>query len=70
MILRPSDDFENYLVVDSLYSHTNGSSEVSGGINPAATLAVIPLGALGNVPLTLGLGAPYSGLLPATGQPG
>jgi iron complex outermembrane receptor protein len=66
-IFRPVDDFENYLVVDSLYSHTNGSSEINGGLNPGAVLATIPLGALGNVPLTLGTGPLYSGLLnPAT----
>jgi iron complex outermembrane receptor protein len=31
---RPTDDFENYLVYDSLYSHTNGTGIVLQAINP------------------------------------
>ena len=31
---RPTDDFENYLVYDSLYSHTNGTGLVLEAINP------------------------------------
>jgi iron complex outermembrane receptor protein len=32
---RPADDFENYLVYDSFYSHTNGTSIILRGANPA-----------------------------------
>ncbi len=32
---RPSDNFENYLVYDSLYSHTNGTGLVLQAINPS-----------------------------------
>lgn len=31
---RPSDDFENYLVVDYLFSHTNGTGIVLQAVNP------------------------------------
>src|SRR5579883_2101579 len=61
--MRPTDDFENDLVADSLYSDTNGSSEVVAALNPAFVLTTINLGPLGKVPLTLGTGPSYSGLL-------
>ncbi len=32
---RPSDDFENYLVYDSLYSHTNGTGIILQDVNTA-----------------------------------
>jgi iron complex outermembrane receptor protein len=31
---RPTDDFENYLVYDSLYNHTNGTGLVLAAVNP------------------------------------
>ncbi len=31
---RPTDDFDNYLVYDSLYSHTNGTGIVAQAANP------------------------------------
>jgi iron complex outermembrane receptor protein len=31
---RPTADFENYVVYDSVYSNTNGSSEIVGALNP------------------------------------
>ena len=65
--MRPVDDFENDVVADSLYSHTNGSSEVIGYFNPGAVFSTIGLGPLGKVPLTLGDGPLYTGLTnPAT----
>ncbi|HTJ63672.1 MAG TPA: TonB-dependent receptor [Alphaproteobacteria bacterium] len=33
---RPTEDFENYLVYDSLYSHTNGTGLVMTAVNPHA----------------------------------
>ncbi len=36
---RPTDDFENYLVYDSLYSHTNGTGIELQAINPSQTTA-------------------------------
>jgi iron complex outermembrane receptor protein len=65
--MRPTDDFQNDVVVDSLYSHTNGSSEVIGYLNPGAVFSIINLGPLGKIPLTLGDGPLYTGLTnPAT----
>ncbi len=60
---RPTDSFQNDLVIDSLYSDSNGSSEVVGYLNPGAVFGSIPLGVLGTFPLTLGNGPLYSGLL-------
>jgi len=34
LTFRPTDDFENYLVYDSVYSDTNGSSAILGALNP------------------------------------
>jgi iron complex outermembrane receptor protein len=34
---RPADDFENYLVYDSLYSHTNGTGLILQTVNPNVT---------------------------------
>jgi iron complex outermembrane receptor protein len=36
---RPTDDFENYIVYDSLYSHTNGTGIELQAINPDPTTA-------------------------------
>lgn len=66
--LRPTDDFENYVVVDGLYSHSNGSSEVMQYLNPNAVFSTIKLGPLGTVPLTLGRGPLYTGLLDKSTQ--
>ncbi|HLG89775.1 MAG TPA: TonB-dependent receptor [Alphaproteobacteria bacterium] len=41
LTVRPSDDFENYFVADSLYSHTNGSSEVLAALDPSARLGTV-----------------------------
>ncbi|HLG89351.1 MAG TPA: TonB-dependent receptor plug domain-containing protein [Alphaproteobacteria bacterium] len=35
---RPTDDFENYLVYDGYWQHTNGTSTILTGINPAFPL--------------------------------
>ena len=35
MTWRPTDDFENYLVYDSLYNHTNGTGLVLQNVNTA-----------------------------------
>ena len=35
IVARPTDDFENYLVADSYYSHNNGTSEVIGAFDPS-----------------------------------
>jgi iron complex outermembrane receptor protein len=34
LTLRPTDDIENYLLIDSLYSHTNGTSEIIRALSP------------------------------------
>lgn len=69
LLFRPTDDLENYLVYDSLYSHTNGSSEIIQGFNPdfvlkqnifAGTVAASLFPAL---PLTLGGNGPSVVLL-------
>lgn len=69
LLFRPSDNFENYLVVESTYSHDNGSSEVIQGFNPdfalkqnifAGTAAAKLFPAL---PLTLGGNGPSVVLL-------
>jgi iron complex outermembrane receptor protein len=52
VMLRPTDDIQNYFMYDGYYQHTNVSF-----INPKFTFADI-----GGVPLTLGFGAPASGL--------
>ena len=65
--MRPADDFENELIADSLYSDSNGTSEVIAALNPGFVLTRINLGPFGKIPLTLGTGPSYSGLLnPAT----
>ncbi|HLG87432.1 MAG TPA: OmpA family protein [Alphaproteobacteria bacterium] len=67
---RPTDDFENYLVYDGYYQHTNGGGEILKYINPGFTFAQIPLPILGNVPLTLGNGPGLAALEnPATSVP-
>jgi len=34
VVFRPTDDFENYLVVEDLYSHTNGTSYILSALLP------------------------------------
>jgi iron complex outermembrane receptor protein len=43
---RPTDDFENYFVADSLYTDTNGSSIIIGAFNPN-----FQLGSVAGLPL-------------------
>jgi iron complex outermembrane receptor protein len=38
VVWRPTDDFENYLVFDDLYSHTNGTSYVMNAVLPFGKL--------------------------------
>ncbi len=57
LTFRPSDDFENYIVADSLYNHTNGSSEVIAAFDPSARL-----GSIAGFPLT------FSGKGPTVAQ--
>jgi iron complex outermembrane receptor protein len=65
--MRPTDDFQNDAVFDSVYSDTNGSSEVIGAINRGFVLTPIKLGPLGSIPLTIANGPLISGLFnPAT----
>jgi iron complex outermembrane receptor protein len=33
LTVRPTDDIENYILVDSLYSHTNGTSQIVRAVN-------------------------------------
>jgi len=67
VVMRPTDEFENDVVADSLYIHNNGSSEVIGYLNPGLVFGAISLGPLGKIPLTLGNGPLVSGLSnPAT----
>jgi len=35
LLYRPGDTFENSAVLDGLYAHTSGSSEILAGLNPA-----------------------------------
>ncbi|HLG89302.1 MAG TPA: TonB-dependent receptor [Alphaproteobacteria bacterium] len=49
VIARPFDGFENYLVADDIYSHTNGSSFVLRGYNPCFAFAEgVTLGTCGD----------------------
>jgi iron complex outermembrane receptor protein len=53
LTLRPTDDLENYLVIDSFYTDNNGTSEVIGAFNPSdrfGTVAGLPLFFGGNGP--------------------
>src|SRR6185437_3384892 len=67
LTVRPSDDFENYFVADSLYSHTNGTSEVIAAFDPSlrlSTAAGLPIYLSGNYPtvaqLTANPGATFA----------
>jgi iron complex outermembrane receptor protein len=49
VVFRPTEDFENYLVADDIYSHTNGSSFILRGYNPCFAFAAgVTLGSCGN----------------------
>jgi len=66
--LRPTDDFENYLLYDGYWQDSHGASNVLTDLHPGFTFAQIPLPGIGNVPLTLGNGPALSALEnPATG---
>jgi iron complex outermembrane receptor protein len=74
VLLRPTDDIQNYFMYDGYYQHTNGSGDIVSFINPNFTFSEIPLpnifgkpGSTFNVGLTLGSGASISALSnPAT----
>jgi iron complex outermembrane receptor protein len=42
LTLRPTDDIENYIVIDSLYSHNNGTSQIIRALNPGFFTAFGP----------------------------
>jgi iron complex outermembrane receptor protein len=56
--LRPTDDLENYFLYDGYYQDSNGSSAIARYVNPRFTL-----GSIAGIPLTLGIGPNYQGLL-------
>jgi iron complex outermembrane receptor protein len=56
--LRPTDDIQNYFLYDGYWQDSNGSSNIVSFIDPKHTLSTIA-----GVPLTIGFGAPASGLL-------
>jgi iron complex outermembrane receptor protein len=72
---RPTDDFENYLVYDSLYSHTNGTGIILEAVNtaPNSPLAAIYGAAAGPAAIalqqSLGVRAVATGL-GGPGEPG
>jgi iron complex outermembrane receptor protein len=62
---RPTDDIENIFIYDGYYQDTNGSSTIARYVNPKQVL-----GSVAGIPLTLGSGVNYAGLLnPATQIP-
>ena len=51
---RPADNFENYFVYDTYYSHTAGSSELIDYANPNFVISSISVASVGcNIPITL-----------------
>jgi iron complex outermembrane receptor protein len=62
VLMRPTDDIENYFVYDGYWQDMNGSGDIVSFINPGFTFAQIPLPVIGNVPLTLGNGVPLAQL--------
>jgi iron complex outermembrane receptor protein len=58
---RPTDDIENYFVYDGYWQDTNGSSTILRYANPKYVLSANPFGV--GLPLTLGNGPSYQGLL-------
>src|SRR5579883_2251794 len=41
VLWRPTDDFENYLVANSIYDHTNGTSFILDAVKPAAKGGIV-----------------------------
>jgi iron complex outermembrane receptor protein len=58
---RPTDDIEDNFVYDGYYQHTNGSANIPSFVNPGFVLSANPFGI--GLPLTLGKGPSYTGLL-------
>ena len=55
--MNPTDDIQNYFMYDGYYQHTNGSGDIVSFIDPK-----FQFGTIAGIPLTLGFGAPASGL--------
>ena len=67
LTIRPTDDLENYFIYDGYWQDSNGSANIFSYVNTKFPLGSIPLGPNFSLPLTLGNGPAYSGLLnPAT----
>ncbi len=67
VILRPTDDLENYFLYDGYWQDSNAGATIPTYLNAHFTLASIPLGPGLSLPLTLAAGPGYTGLLnPAT----
>ena len=65
--LKPTDDFQNYLLYDGYWQDTNGTGTIPTYVNPGFVFGAIPLGPGLSVPLTLGKGPAATGLFnPAT----
>jgi iron complex outermembrane receptor protein len=61
---RPTDDFQNTTVANYVWESSNyaGDEFIPFEVNPAKVFAEVPVGPLGNVPLTLGNGVALSAL--------
>ncbi|MDB5392636.1 MAG: putative TonB-dependent receptor [Rhodospirillales bacterium] len=67
ILVRPTDDIQNYFMYDGYFQNTHGSADIVSFINPKFVFAQIPLGPGFSLPLTLGTGPSVLGLLnPAT----
>ena len=69
--MRPTDDFENYLLYDGYWQDSDGTSDIIRSIVPGKVFGSIPIPISAtttlNIPLTLGKGPGYAGLFnPAT----
>jgi iron complex outermembrane receptor protein len=64
---RPTDDFEDDFIYDGYYQDSNGSSTILRYVNTGYVLAANPFGI--GLPLTLGKGPSYQGLLGANPIP-
>jgi iron complex outermembrane receptor protein len=65
--LKPTDDFQNYLVYDGYWQDSNGTGTIATFVDPGHQFGSLPLGGGRTVPLTLGKGPAASGLFnPAT----
>jgi iron complex outermembrane receptor protein len=69
--MRPTDDFENYFLYDGYWQDSDGTSDIIRSIDPGKVFGSIPIPISPTVtlhiPLTLGNGPAYAGLLnPAT----